>query len=111
MRDRGPGITQGSPMLTVLSDGLSLPFRLCALALRGPRLTSRLCLAALGEHPGDPIPGGLGLRGLIPLLRRLEDGWTVRMLRLSHLNRHAQGQEHFTELGTSSRFGQGAYDI
>jgi hypothetical protein len=105
MRDRGPGITQGSPMLTVLSDGLSLPFRLCALALRGPRLPSRLCLATLGEHPGDPSPGGLGLRGLIPPLRRLEDALTIGILRRPQLNRHAQGQEHFTELGASSRFG------
>jgi hypothetical protein len=78
-------------MLTVLSDGLSLPFRLCALALRGPGLLSPLCLEALGEHPGDPILAGLGRRGLIPLLRRLEDGWTVRILRLPHLNGHAQG--------------------
>ena len=91
MRDRGPGITQGSLMLTVLSDGLSLPFRLCALALRGPRLPSRLCLATLGEHPGDPSPGGLGFRGLIPLVRRLEDGVTVSVLRIPHLNGHAQG--------------------
>jgi len=78
-------------MLTVLSDGLPLLFRLCALALRGPRLTARLCLAALGEKPGDPILGGLGFRGLIPLVRRLEDGVTVSVLRLPHLNGHAQG--------------------
>ena len=92
-------------MLTVLSDGLPLLFRLCVLALRGSRLTARLCLAALGEKPGDPIPGGLGFRGLIPLLCRLEDALTIGILRRPQLNRHAQGQEQFPELGARSRFG------
>jgi hypothetical protein len=111
MRHRSQGSRKGLPCFQC-SQTVCPCHSICVLSpCESPRLPSRLCLAALGEPPGDPIPGGLGLRGLIPLLRRLEDGWTVGMLSLPHLNRHAQGQEHFTELGTSSRFGQGAYDI
>ena len=53
----------------------------------------------------------LGFRVLIPPLRRFEHCLTVCLVGRSHLNRRAQGQQHFPELGASRRFGQGATDV